>query len=159
VTKFVEFPLMVSYSQVVVFVSSLERPFNEWTGRHVAQGFSWRPGSVAFRTIEEAGHHLVITARDASEREPRLDAIRIIDVPFEVPLGATVEIGSISDCVPLELPSGIYQLRFECYERDNNSPPRIRFLFSSNNNPNFNIVRADSQLTPDIDLLLTASPA
>jgi hypothetical protein len=154
-----EFRIMVSYSQIAVFDRALERPFNDWTRGHVAQGFSWRPGSVGFRTIAEGGQHLVTVRIDANEGEPSQEAVRVIDVPFEVPPGGAVEIASISDGVPLELPSGIYQLRFECYERTNSPSPRIRLLFNPDKNPSFRIVRADSELNPGVDLLRIASPA
>jgi hypothetical protein len=154
-----ELTISVSYSQLAVFDHSLERPFNAWTDRHVAQGFSWRPGSVAFGTIEDGGPHLVTVRLDARESDPALDAIRVIDVPFEVPPSGAIEIGSISDSVLLELPSDIYQLRFECYERANSPTARLRLLFCRNSNPRFDIVRADSELNPGTDLLLIASPA
>jgi hypothetical protein len=154
-----ELVISVSYSQLAVFDHSLERPFNGWTDTHVAQGFSWRPGSVAFRTIEQGGQHLVTVGLEAQESDPAPDAIRIIDAPFEVPPSGAIEIGSISDSVLLELPSDIYQLRFECYERANGATPRVHLLFYRNSNPRFEVVRADSELNPGADLLLIASPA
>jgi hypothetical protein len=87
---------------------------------------------VAFRTIEEGGQHLVTVKLDADEGDPAPDAIRIIEVPFEVPPSGAIEIGSVSDSVSLELPAGIYQLRFECYERANSPSPRVRLLFNRN---------------------------
>jgi hypothetical protein len=154
-----ELTISVSYSQLAVFDHSLERPFNEWNDKHVAQGVSWRLGSVAFRTIEEGGPHLVTVRLDAHDNDLAPDAIRVIDVPFEVPPSGTIEIGSISDSVLLELPPGIYQLRYECYERANSPTPRVRLLFYRNSNPRFSIVRADRELNPGADLLLIASPA
>lgn len=155
----IEFPIMVSYSQVAVFDHSLKRPFNEWTDRHIAQGFSWRPGSVAFRTIKEAGQHLVTVKVDANEIEPPPEAIRAIDVPFEVPPNGAVEIGSISDSLSFELPPGVYQLRFECYGCANSPTPRVRILLRRDDNPVFRLVRADSDLQPSKDLVLTAFAA
>ena len=96
---------------------------------------------------------------EAQESDPAPDAIRVIDVPFEVPPSGAIEIGSISDSVSLELPSDIYQLRFECYERANSATPRVRLLFYRNSNPRFDIVRADSELNPGTDFLVIASPA
>jgi hypothetical protein len=158
-TEFSELIISVSYSQIAVFDPSLERPFNEWTEKHVAQGFSCRPGSVAFRTIEESGEHLVTVGLTPGEGDAAPGAIRIIDVPFEVPPGGIIEIGSISDGARLKVPPGIYQLRFECYERANSPSSRIRVLFAMNDSPHFEIVRADSKLSPGADLLLTASAA
>ncbi len=155
----VEFPILVSYSQVTVFDHSLERPFNQWTDKHVAQGFSWRPGSAAFRTISESGQHLVTVTVDVIEDQQPPDAIRVIDVPFEVPSDGAVEIGSISDSSLLEIPPGTYRLRFECYEPVSGQAARIRFLFSRNTHPTFGIVRADPELNSEGQLLLTTSAA
>jgi hypothetical protein len=156
---FTEFPLMIFYSQLSVFDRSLDRPFNDWTDRHVAQGFSWRPGSVAFGTIEEGGRHIVTVGVGWGSEEPAVDAIRVIDVPFEVPKAGVIEVASISGGVPLRLPAGTYQLRFECFDQGNSSTPRIRLSFWREGKPQFKLVRADSELSPRGDLLLTASPA
>jgi hypothetical protein len=155
----VEFSIFVSYSQVTVFDHSLKRPFNQWTDKHVAQGFSWRQGSVAFRTIAESGRHLVTVTVGLAEGEQPPSAVRVIDVPFEVPADGAVEIGSISDSSLLEIPSGAYRLRFECYQPVGGETARIRFLFTKNANPIFQIVRADPELSPEEGLLLTASAA
>jgi hypothetical protein len=155
----VEFPIFVSYSQVTVFAHSLERPFNQWTDKHVAQGFSWRPGSAAFRTIAEGGQHLVTVTVDVTEDEQPPGAIRVIDVPFEVPADGSVEIGSISDSSLLEIPRGTYTLRFECYEPVSGQTARIRLLFTRDATPAFSIVRADPELSPEGELLLTTLAA
>lgn len=55
----VEVIVDVSYSQLGVFVAGPLKPFNDWTDKHVAQGFAWRPESVSFRTLVEAGSHSV----------------------------------------------------------------------------------------------------
>jgi hypothetical protein len=155
----VEFPVLVLYSQVTVFDPSLERPFNDWTDKHVAQGFSWRPRSAAFRTIAEDGRHLVTVLVDPAEDDESTGAPRIIDVPFDVPADGRVEIGSISDSSVLEIPPGSYAPRFECYEPVNGQPARVRFLFVRVPNPTFRIVRADPELSPGQELLISTSAA
>lgn len=154
-----ELTISVSYSQLTIFDRSLDRPFNGWTDKHVAQGFSWRPGSVAFRTIEDSGLHLLTILLEADEDESTPPAIRVIDVPFEVPPNGSIEIGNIADSVVLELPPAVYQLRFECLERANHPCSRVRLLFERNDNPHFRVVRADSEIDPGTELLVTASPA
>lgn len=154
-----ELVVSVSYSQLAVFDHSLERPFNTWTDEHAAQGFSWRPGSVSFRTIEESGPHLVAVKLETHASEPALGAVRVIDVPFEVPPSGKIEVASISDSSLLELPAGRYQLRFECCERANSPSPRVHLLFMRNPSPRFCVVRADPALSPSANLLLAASPA
>jgi hypothetical protein len=51
--------LQVSCGQLAVFASSLKQPFNDWSDQHVSQGFAWRPGSVSFRSVVEAGRHSI----------------------------------------------------------------------------------------------------
>ncbi|MFC0691986.1 competence protein ComJ [Paraburkholderia humisilvae] len=36
----------VSYSQLAVFASAFSQPYNDWSDRHVVQGFAWRPGRL-----------------------------------------------------------------------------------------------------------------
>jgi len=152
--------ISVSYSQLVVFDHSLDRPFNQWTDRHVTQGFAWRPGSVAFRTVEEGGQHLVDVIFEATEDDiVPPNALRVIDVPFEVPPDETIEIGSVSDSASFKIPAGLYCLRFECFERSGGSPPLIRLSFRRSSSPGFRVVRAGSDFSPEQPLVLTASPA
>jgi hypothetical protein len=150
-------PLSVSYCQIAVFESSLERPFNVWTDKHVKQGFAWRPESVSFRTVEEAGRHVIdIVIGDVGLSA---DAARIIQVPFEVPPSGSIEVASISDSVSQILPPGRYALRFECFPSTRDVGPRVRLVFMKINDLLFAIVRADADLAAVDDLLLTASPA
>jgi hypothetical protein len=154
-----EFSVSVLYSQLAVFDPVLERPFNMWTIRHVDQGFAWRPGSVAFRTLQESGRHLVTVKCDHREVELMPDAVRTIEVPFEIPPGAAVEIGSISDSTVVYLPSGLYQLRYDYCRGEGGSLPKICLFFKNDTNPRFDVIRADDALRPGSDLLKSASPA
>src|SRR5262245_14996753 len=106
------FPLSISCSQIVVFDSAMACPYSMWTEQHVRQGFAWRERTVSFRTIASDGRHLVELT--ISSRNPELspDAPRIIQTPFYVPPSGTVEIASVADTFPLELPPGMYALRF-----------------------------------------------
>jgi len=152
--------ISISYSQLVVFDHSLERPFNGWTHRHVTQGFAWRAGSVAFRTIEEGGQHLVAVTFGGSEHDAVApNALMVIDVPFEVPPDETIEIGSVSKSILFKLPAGLYSLRYECFERSGGDVPLIRLSFCRNSSPEFRIVRAGSDFSLKEPLVLTASPA
>ena len=153
------FPLNVSYSQVAVFDSDLALPFSMWTDRHANQGFAWRPGSVSFRTIEEGERYLLELAVHSGDVELSSDAARIIQVPFEVPASGSIEVASITDSMPLELPSGVYALRFECFRQESGSEPRIKLVFIRSDDPKFEVLRADAALSLTGELLLTASPA
>jgi hypothetical protein len=112
----ITFPLSVSHSQIAVFDSALDKPFSFWTDRHVQQGFAWRPGSVSFGTIEEGGRHLVEVVTASEDTQLAADAVRVIQVPFEVPASGNIEVASVVQGVPLSLPAGKYALRFEGFQ-------------------------------------------
>lgn len=154
-TIFVE----VSYAQLSVFASSLPHPFNDWTDRHVLQGFAWRPGSVSFRSLVEAGLHSIEV--DVVDRIGNVhdDAIRVLDVPFEVPSDGEVEIGSIGETIPISLPAGSFLLRCEFLQSAHRAGEQVRLTFARNDTPRFEVVRADSELMPHGELLIDAEPA
>jgi hypothetical protein len=49
------FSIEVTHGQVCVFDSKLRHPLNPWGEEQVRQGFSCRPGSVSFLTLQPAG--------------------------------------------------------------------------------------------------------
>jgi hypothetical protein len=85
------------------------------------------------------------------------DAIRVIQVPFDVPPSGNIEVASISDSTALQIPAELYELRFEYL--NGKSVPEINMIFTEKNTPTFAILRADSQLSTDGELLLDATPA
>lgn len=149
----------VSFSQLAVFHSALQQPFNDWTEKHVAQGFAWRPGSVSFRTLVEAGPHSVEidVAQDVGALS--LGVVRAIEVPFEVPVDGAIEIGSISASVPLFVPPGSFLLRCEFSGPAGDAVGRVRLVFANTNAAHFAVVRADALLSAKGGLLTTAEPA
>ena len=107
---------------------------------------------MSFGTLEESGRHVVNIV--AEEHEVLPQAVRAIQVPFEVPSGGPIEIASIPDSRLVSIPPGVYQLRFECCPE-----LRVRLVFIKSQNPSFEIVRADAELSRTKDLVLTAWPA
>ena len=101
----------VSYNQVCVFDSSLERPYNDWTAVQTEQGFSWRRGSVSFRTDDtDTASTIVVEQR---QEAPDMDgAASVIRVPFDVPASGLVEVGSVLSGIEVPLPHGSYALYF-----------------------------------------------
>ncbi|MCL4799154.1 MAG: hypothetical protein KJ025_06175 [Burkholderiales bacterium] len=149
----------VSYSQLAVFPSALDQPFNDWTDQHVAQGFSWRPGTVSFRTLAEAGPHSVEIEVVEHTGSASKDAVRAIEVPFEVPANGAVEVGSISDSTAVTLPPGRFLLRCEFLGLGVDDGQRVRLIFAKSDVPRFAVVRADEALSVSTPLLTTAQPA
>ncbi len=150
--------LEVSYSQLAVFRRGLDNPFNDWKDAHVAQGFSWRPGSVSFRTLEWGGPHRVqVLVRETAGSVSR-DAVRAIDVPFVVPDDGAVEVASISDSAVVTVPPGPYLLRCELLPRGSGHA-EVRLVFASNDEPGFRISLADEEVSDSGGLVTTAEPA
>jgi Competence protein J (ComJ) len=149
--------LFVTYGHMIVFDSALEHPFNDWTDAHFKQGFSWRPGSVSFLTLEEGGQYAVeIAVAEVIDISP--EAIRVIETPFEVPTSGSIEIASISESFLLTLAPGMYSLRYECFPTSNDSEDKVRFVFTRTDMPAFKILRAGAAITAGQHLLTSASP-
>jgi Competence protein J (ComJ) len=154
---FTSIRLSVSYGQIAVFDSAFEHPFHNWTDTHFEQGFCWRPGSVCFRVLDEGGKFTVeIAVADSAEISP--EAIRVIATPFEVLPTGSIEIASISDNVPVNVPPGMYSLRFECFPNLSAWEGKVRLVFARNDNPSFKILRADAAITAREHLLTSATP-
>lgn len=149
-----KFQVFVSYSQLSVFDPSLQKPFNNWTPEHVAQGFAWRPGSVSFATLLESETYDVELLLSEGEVPMSPTAIRAIEVPFLVPSNGVIEVASISGGQQLELPPGPYELRFEALPG-----PEIRLVLTKGGVQRFAVLRADSGLAPKTPLLKLADPA
>lgn len=151
--------LDVSHSQLAVFASSLQYPFNDWTDKHVAQGFAWRPGSVSFLTLVESGRHSIELKISEHIGALHHDAVRAIEVPFEVPADGAIEVSSISSSAPLLLRPGRLLLRCEFLKHTDGTSERVRLVFATRDRDRFAIVRADKSLSTNSELLKTAEAA
>ena len=154
-----QFEFELSYGQLAVFAGCLERPFNDWTTKHVSQGFAWRPNSVSFRSLVETGKHAV--ALSLQERVGALhpDTVRAIDVPFDAPEDGAIEIGSIAETFPISLSPGRFLLRCEFLASENLSVRQVRLTFASQDVPHFAVVLADAELSDYENLETTAEAA
>src|SRR5215213_1919714 len=78
------FDFSINYHQLVVYdEGTVPVPDNDWTMRHIEQGFSWRPGCVTFETLEDVGA-LKVEVLLAEDFEVSSEATRAIVVPFGV---------------------------------------------------------------------------
>jgi hypothetical protein len=150
--------IFITYGQMAVFDSASDHQFHNWTTPHFEQGFSWRPGSVCFRLLEEGGQYNVdVIVSELVSISP--DAIRVIQTPFEVQASTSTEIGSMTESVPIFVPSGIYNLRIECFPiPDGADGGRVRFVFTKTSSPAFKILRADAAITISEHLVTTDTP-
>ena len=145
----------VSHSQLAVFDGTLDKPFNDWTDRHVLQGFSWRPRSVSFRTLIEWGRmevEVVVGVFGPSDQ-----AGRVISVPFECGVESRVEIATITSSRIVELEPGTYQLVYETGQRGERSWSRVTFVRNGSLSPA--ILLQDVELDPVYPFLMEATPA
>jgi hypothetical protein len=145
------FELNIIYSQLAVFNSNLDDPFNDWSKAHVSQGFSWREGSVSFKTIESDGVvHVDFEVKEQFVLDP--NSIRAISVPFQC-IGGEIEIAAIAESQPLPLADGSYQLIFECGSQPENWC-RITMISDGDLEPR--ILVADQVISPNYPLVMGA---
>jgi|HubBroStandDraft_6_1064221.scaffolds.fasta_scaffold904258_2 hypothetical protein len=150
--------LNISYAQFAVFDRHIDRPFNDWTDEHAGQGFSWRPGSVSFRTLDDSGELTVETSTEARFDQASSTATRVVRVPFTVPDHGELEIGSIGDSAYLRLEPGEYELTFEHGRETDGMWAKLYFwLVGRPVEPA--VLRADAALDPGQRLLMEAEPA
>lgn len=158
-TQLASFAVGIEYGQLAAFDGRLEAPFNNWTDRHVAQGFAWRPGSVSFMPLSHSGLATVVVKRATAFR-PSKKAARVIAVPFSVTAGMPVEIGSVSTPAGahvIDLPVGEYRLCFETGSAGDDC--WVRFTFVPGSHAAHEVLLADSRLSPTYPLLTEATPA
>ncbi len=149
--------MFVSYSQVTVFDPALEEPFNDWSDRHVAQGFAWRSGSVSFGTLLESGM-ADVQLRFADGRATAAEiSTRAIEVPFSVPESGRLEVASIASSEPVSVEPGYRSLLFETW-----LPPDgkmvVRLTLAKESASDARVVKADPELAPTYPLLMEARP-
>jgi hypothetical protein len=155
------FPVFVSYAQIAVFESNLDKPFNDWNDDHYKQGFSWRKGSVSF-AVPEGGDCLVEIALGAELSQIEGVSTREIIVPFEITSSPT-SVSSIGDEKTLLIDTGVYQLRFELFPSITIESEKydygIRLTFTREAAPIHKIIKADAEMDINAKLDLNASAA
>lgn len=111
------FEIEVSYTQLSVFSSDVNEPFNDWTDEQVDIGYSWRPESVSFG-MDDDGVHSVTVSLEPHMPPGAEAALRTFDVTLEVGAGNEVEVASIGDFKRLPLRKGSYHLRCEVFSSE-----------------------------------------
>lgn len=149
------YELFVCYSQIAVFNGLLRKPFNNWTKECVDQGFSWRPGSVSFRTLVD-GENLSVHVRTAT-RMPEAEGVRAISVPFTCVREGHVEVATITESAITDIPPGVYQLVYETGTE--HEACWCRFTFVENGELEPGILIADESLVIPSVFAMDAEPA
>jgi len=124
----------------------------------VKQGFAWRPGCVAFSTLDEGGSSAIeVFVSEAIDISP--DVIRVIETPFQVSEAGSIGVATVVDHVLLNVPPGQSFVRYECFPITDDGRLNVRLVFNKTENPAFQILRADPEITICEHLLTTAEPA
>ena len=154
------FDLFIFYSQLIVSDEAIAPVPNDWTERHVAQGFTWGPGTVSFGTLGDVGD-LRVEVQVAGDPEARPDAARAIVVPFSASPPGHV---TLSDCVNEEavgVPAGEYALLCEMgysSKQKGQEEEWCRLSFVPTRDVRPEVLRADTELSPRYPLLMEADP-
>jgi hypothetical protein len=149
--------LYLSYSQFCVFLSSLDQPYNDWSDRNYTQGFSWRLGSVSFRTLVDEGEHKVNIYINEGEPALSSEVVRAFRVPFIIK-DRNIEVGSITDAISLELPEGDYILRVEFVSLSSDGLYEVNARFNKGV-CEFEVLRADAEINVRDEFDINAVPA
>ncbi|WP_010183118.1 competence protein J [Sphingomonas sp. PAMC 26605] len=158
------FDVAVVQNMVYVFNAGIDAPFNDWSDTALAQGFSWRDGSVGF---------LLFTDYDPADLSARVHlgedaspdgATRIIRVPFRVDAGGKVCVSGIYEegDRSVALDPGSYDLFFALTPGtpatdDANGRLSATFSFVTGDR-SAAIERADDELDPPAAFAMDAEP-
>ena len=170
--------LPIDYKSLIVHQRGLPFPYNRPTEAHIRQGFTWRPGSVTFRTLdpEELLEESVLVDTDQSETVALPPAaVRIIRVPFDIGADGIEVTSPIGIAWSIDLPPGHYALYFavepdeaitRAIAQGEWKDPLIQaawiyhLTFLPESSPvQPAILRADDQLEPPEHLVMEAEPA
>lgn len=151
------FDAPILYSFITVYNVNLPNPFNDWTKKHVQQGFSWRPQSVSFGLVNDPIEARVSIFTEI-EIKTKPFAERAILVPFVVTATGQVEITGMDQGVRTELDAGNYALLFETGKSGNESA-WVDFTFVRQEKVIPMILIRENALNPEEPLLMDAEAA
>jgi hypothetical protein len=153
----IQFSLELAWSQISLFDANLVDPFNDWNERHLRQGFTWRPGSVSFKTPERFGEiDVEMDLVGSLKVEP--DARRAMIVPFTTWAGV-IEISTISQAEVIDIPPGRYALLYQTGIRNGRQWVSFGLLESPFMPVEPVILRSDEEMDLHAPLLMEAEPA
>lgn len=152
-----KFHLELAWSQISVFDANLVDPYNDWNETHLAQGFTWRQGSVSFKLPVRSGQVAVdVDLVDHLAVDP--SAQWAIVVPF-ITWAGVIEISSITQAELIEVDSGRYALLFQSGVRDGEAWVSLSLMAAGQMSVEPTILRSDDELHPSFPLLMEAEPA
>jgi Competence protein J (ComJ) len=154
------YDFVILYHQLIVCDPTTAWVPNDWQDRHVAQGFSWRPGTVSFSTLGDLGT-LRVEVLVGDELVARPDAVRATVVPFAVSQLGLVELSDTAGEEAAPVPPGEYALLCEMgylSKQRGQEAEWCRLTFVPGRDAQPEILRADADLSPQYPLLMEADP-
>lgn len=103
--------VMINYSQLIMYLPSIERPGHVWGDAELDQGFAWSPGIVSF-SVPEHAMVCAVEIEAVSSFKMSLDAISCIRIPFTVDENP-VFVGSVFFYDSVDIAFGEYGLFYE----------------------------------------------
>ena len=148
-----EFHPSLVYSFFTVSLAPGPVEHNDWTPLHGQQGFSWRPGTVSFGTIDSDGDPLAYVELSDTYVAPN-EALIIIKVPFEVFKEGIIVADPIFNEWAFPIPQGYYALYFTIEPLGESWKYRLTFVPESSL-PEAEILRATAPyISPPAQLLM-----
>jgi hypothetical protein len=150
----------IFYHQLIVLDESTAPVPNDWREQHVAQGFTWRLGTVFFATLGDLGD-LRVEVRVAEDLDVLPDAVCAIVVPFAVWPPGRVGLSDTVDDVTTRVPPGDYALLCEIgylSEEEGEAAEWCHLTFAPRRDVQPEMLRADELLSPEYPLLMEADP-
>ena len=152
-----DFDLVLIYGYVAVSLPRLAKHHNAWNRIHGSQGYSWRPGSVSFGTIDADEYPpLTVVLQDAYL--PPISTTRVIKVPFQVEDDGVVVSDPLTQDWRVPIPAGNYALYFAIEPFEASWKYSLTFI-SEEALPKAEIILADELLSPPDELLMEAELA
>ena len=152
-----DFSLELSWSQVSLFDANLADPFNDWTEAHLAQGFTWRPGSVSFKVPTRTGE-LDVSLDFIDSLRLLHDARWAILVPFHSWAGV-IEVSTIAQSELIEIPPGRFSLLYQTGVHDGRAWACFGLLESNGIEVEPRVLRGDDVVRASAEVLMHAEPA
>jgi hypothetical protein len=154
------YDFVIVYHQLIVCDPTTAPIPNNWQDRHVAQGFSWRPGTVSFSTLGDLGT-LRVEVLVGGDLGVRPDAVRASVVPFSVSPPGLVELSDTANEETTQVGPGEYALLCEMgysSKQKGREAEWCRLTFVPDGDVRPEVLRADTELSPRYPLLMEADP-
>lgn len=146
-----DFYVTVTHSQVVVFEASGSIKSLRWEDEHVAQGFVWSRGDVAFGVPDHDG---ICRIRVEQRLRVWIDtgSLWAIQVPFYVNR-RNILVGTVMEQKSMSIEPGNYNVIFEAFSGRDSGISDLAYIFhitfSNAADPAFCILKSGQELSTD----------